>query len=346
MDIRQEKLKQILERLKPCICSKEEYDLTLERLEKIIVNAVYEDCHGKFLYIRDVIEHFKRLAIEKHLEEHPDVINMMTRLESFKDFIITHKDGSKGERFAERELKNIASKHIRLSNLELNVNESTEIDQIVITKKGIFLIEVKWRNMDMIINTQGNFVEYGMRWSNMSFKNVVDQLHTQRREVFEVLKSDDSFEYNEILKNKIHTVLLFANNKVNIHNKCKDEVVVCRCRDIVNYIEDYDDEAVFTDDDMKCIADKLRSFETSKNYPIKFDIDSLRESIIKGMPILEEDIETVDVKPVEPVKDSSDISNCNKQQCKTGIAFTIGIFVGVGLTYCSKYIKQYIDNNK
>ena len=121
---------------------------------------------------------FKIWDVERHLDEmNAESGGIVTeQLEAFKkdckyicNLIKAEISGNRGEMKAFDSLSRIRGEHIILKNIELSNNEMrSELDAVVITRNGAFIVEVKNTNRNIFIDEDGNYYRTGefLRWDS------------------------------------------------------------------------------------------------------------------------------------------------------------------------------------
>ena len=295
-------------KLRPIIhnqkCTHNDLIPILETCENQLITTIFEETHGEKLYLNHVINHIKNLSIEKELDNSPEVITMIDNLTSFKSFIKELKKGSKGERFAKKALNRISIPCSILENVQLSYNYSTtEDDFIVIAQNGIFIVEVKYSDNDMCITRDGFYVPAHNPDVSLGTRNVLEQIANERYVVANVLAEKLSIQDIQSLQNKIHGVILFSNNKKRLYDQSLSENVLY-CYNISSYISSFDNGTLLTPDEINDFVSVLQNNAENTEYEIDFDLDTLRESFIEGLCILEkaESSSTVSTKPLPAEK--------------------------------------------
>ena len=278
------KLKMIIHNQK---CSHNNLIPTLEACENQLINTVFEETHGEKLYLDHVISHLKNLSIEKELDNCPEVVTMIDNLISFKRFIKDLKKGSKGERFARNALNKLSIPCSILENIQLSYGDTTtEGDVIVIAKNGVFIIEVKYSDNDMCITRDGFYVPANNQVVSLGARNVLEQIANERYVVANVLSEKLGIQDIQSLQDKIHSVILFANNKKRLYDQSLSENVLY-CYNISSYISTFDNGIVLTQDEINDYLSDLQNNSENTEYTIDFDLDALRESFVEGLCMLE-----------------------------------------------------------
>lgn len=271
----------------------------LEACEKLLITTVFEETHGEKIYLDHVISHLKNLSVEKDLDNCSEVVTMIDNLISFKRFIKDLKKGSKGERFAKNALNRLSIPCSILENIQLSYGDTTtEGDVIVITQNGIFIIEVKYSDHDMCITRDGFYVPANNQVVSLGARNVLEQIANERYVVANVLAEKLGIQDIQSLQDKIHSVILFANNKKRLYDQSLSENVLY-CYNISSYISTFDNGIVLTQDEINDYISVLQNNSENTEYTIDFDLDALRESFVEGLCMLEKS-ESLSSAPTRP----------------------------------------------
>jgi len=120
---------------------------------------------------------------------------------------------------------------------------TTQIDHILITKKGVFVFETK--NYQGIISGQSRDKKWTQIINNnsYSFMNPIHQNYKHTEACVENLK---------INKNKVHSVVIFL-NKAKLNTRISN---VMNAKDILNYLDKFNQD-VLTKDEVQQLTQKL-----------------------------------------------------------------------------------------
>lgn len=272
MSERAERLEQLLE---STVTTKEmihkDYVGFLSQVEDAIKEVCFSETHGECLNVNDVITHLHNLAAETGKLNDPDYKECEARLYSFKGEITGVKLGIRGENSAAKALTMLHGEAFVLRNIELDAGGiHTEIDQLVIARNGIFIVEDKYRTRNVVISDSGCMMpEYG---NNGCACNLVEQINAQKY----VLRNLIGEEYEEY----IHPIVLMTNSRCAVNNHC-DDITICYCSNVIRVIEDMESPSVLSMKDMIRLRETVREADSSKLYKPSYDFDSLRRSYIR-----------------------------------------------------------------
>lgn len=316
--------------------------------EKAIISCIYEDTHGKRLYLDDVIDHLQALSIKNNVSDDENVIEMINRLYSFQDYIKSLKKGSKGERFARKALERMTIPCNILENIELNYKDvQTENDIIVIAKTGVFVIEVKYSDNHMKITHDGFLLPIDHHYPSFNSKNVLDQVENERYAVRRTI-SDSLHIDEELLDKKVHSIVLFANKDKRLIDS-SHSAKVKYCFNISSYISNFNDGIYLSDEEIVMFTKTLEEHKHEQEYEIDFDYDGLRKSLVIGIDIIENGISSHSIESVEPDKKDDVIKHTENQSATTNTKWnwdwksasigsvTTMFTIGAGLFIAKKY---------
>lgn len=318
---------------------KEELYDEFVNLEKEIVYLTFNKEHADYsdLRIKDVVNHFSGLKdryepylkdkFEKFYNLSKSIIGRMNSLRS----------GFIGERNVIKSLDRLKYDNIVLINKEFcfkkhNNEHTTEIDAIVITKKGLFILEVKNSKDNIKLDRIGNFYKND---TLIYDSNILESL------------DDKEFILNSLLlstkfKNlNIEKMVVCANNNIKFENDNED-IKYCYRSELTKKIEGYEGEEILTNKEMRELAKIIEQSETKKSYPIENEINEFKLAFVEllihydlygGSEIIEEHTQILKESKIlieEQEKTNKSIRNNNWLQyliLGCGSALT-GFFVG------------------
>lgn len=231
---------------------------------------------------------FKIWDVENHLEQ----INAKYRgiatelLESFKkdckylsNLIKAEISGNRGEEKAFDSLSRIYGDHIILKNVELsNADMRSELDAVVLTHNGAFIVEVKNTSKNIFIDEEGNYYRTGefLRWDS----HIGEKMQVKKTLLREVLNSKG------LVNVPIYEIVVFTNNRVEVQNKCANlktcflsqlPYIIGKCRD-----------TVITYSEMELASSAISEANVEKSYPFDFDAEAFKLNFANLLVCLEE----------------------------------------------------------
>ena len=241
-----------------------------------LLEKMNEDCNGA-----------ADAELKKFEEDCKDLCNMIKGIIS----------GSRGEAKAFRILEGIRSHKRILKNVELNRNSiSTELDAIVITKGGAYIVEVKNTVKDIFIDAEGNYYRTGeyLRWdSNIGAKM------TLREELLRSILIRAGYE--EI---PVKGVVVFTNDRIEVRNCCS-KFTTCFLSQLPYIIGANTNQVFLSESDIEKIVAGIESERCRDAYPVKYDAERIKRDFAEVMVKLEdakaqkETKVTVAVQPAE-----------------------------------------------
>lgn len=179
--------------------------------------------------------------------------------------------GLDGEKFVDEYLKIYEDEIINLSNIRLEVDGmSIENDNILITRKGIFILEVKnigaSGSYSILIENDGRWIK---KFSNNSQEVITFNATEQNDRHIAILQKFINNKLNRSIQQhnylNIEGVVVIANNTVDIKNESMQNIY--RISEIYRYINKFDD--ILSYDEMLKIKDIILEEKLQpKKYPI------------------------------------------------------------------------------
>lgn len=178
--------------------------------------------------------------------------------------------GLDGEKFVDEYLKIYEDEIINLSNMRLEVEgDSIENDNILITRKGIFILEVKnigsSGSYSILVESDGRWIKQFNGRSEVIEFNAVEQndRHIAILQKFINSKLNRSIQQNNYLK--AEGIVVIANNSLDIKNESMQNIY--RVSEVYRYINRFDD--VLSYEEMVEIKELiLKENLGPKKYPV------------------------------------------------------------------------------
>lgn len=167
-------------------------------------------------------------------------------------FIIQQRAGFNGEEKTAYSLETVGCPHETIANVELKSGRHmTELDFVVVTEKGIFVIEVKNPCRDVVICENGNYCtlrdgEY------VEEQNIGIKINDKRYLTRKLLNAAGFVDA------KLNMIVAFANSKIKVSNQY-EFVRVCSLSALPNIIESFEGPALYTEEEMRKIAGVLNA---------------------------------------------------------------------------------------
>ena len=265
-----------------------------ENKMKTEIKALTKEIYHKSEVLPELLNYEQEIAVMAMGEEHKDaklveVLGYFERendelngaltesLDRFrKDCLMINNlikaeiSGKKGEEKAFNSLERLRYENRVIKNLELSNEElSTEIDAVVITKKGAFIVEVKNTRRDIFIDENGDYFRNGeflVHDSNIAYKMQVKE--TLLREAL------DKLGYSGI---KIFSIVVFTNRNVQVQNKYNG-FKTCFLSQLHYIIDDWKTPVYLINRDLDTIGNALTETALAVSYPMNFDTDAVKEN--------------------------------------------------------------------
>ena len=187
--------------------------------------------------------------------------------------------GDIGEEKVFRRLERIHSKNYVLKNVELQAGgERSELDAVVFTPKAIFIVEVKNTRRNIFIDEEGNYYKTGEY--TVLHSNVATRLETKEELLRSVISED-----TEVLN--IQKLLVFTNNRIEIHNRNKS-LNVCFLGQLPYIIDEYVGEDRYSDEQLNYFYTKVAAANHVEAYPVTdIKIDQFKNDFATLVDILD-----------------------------------------------------------
>lgn len=277
----------------------------LLELQNELVTLTFNEDHAEKgnLRIWDVENHFEKM--NKNCGNVAD-----EQLEKFKadckiicNTIKAEMSGQSGEYKAFRSLETLRCKNVIIRNVEFVLGDHrTELDAIVITEKGVFIIEVKNTAKDIYIDERGNYCRVT---DTLIFdKNIAEKMNDKEYLLREALKTADIENIN------IVNMVVFTNSSMYVENKYP-YINTCYLSDIPHKIGGYVGERIYTDADIEAMVAAIEENKCNEAYPMPIDMQAFKVEFATLMATLEkatestakaDEEEIVNILPVENAK--------------------------------------------
>ncbi len=163
-------------------------------------------------------------------------------------------------------LSNVISKNIELQNDYLR----SEIDAVVFTKKGAFIIEVKNTKKNIFIDKNGLFFRVTDERQQFD-SNIAEKMQTKEA----LLRTElDKLGYSGL---QIFKIVVFTNTKAEIQNKCK-QLKTCFSSQLATIIENWDAPVYLRTNDLYTMSEAINRISSSATFPMEFDTDAAKKN--------------------------------------------------------------------
>ena len=166
-----------------------------------------------------------------------------------------------------------------LKNIELSYDDITsELDDIVVTKKGIFLVEVKNIRQDILIDEDGNM--YRKEKNVVAYDCNIGEKMNYKEQLLKLA-------VGKYLKDKnIHSILVFINSNIHVENKYR-YIAHSFLGQLPHIINEYEGNKIYTEVDVENIIESIKRAQSNKEYSLEVDIKSFKEDFAELLATLE-----------------------------------------------------------
>ncbi len=265
-------------------------------LEKEMINLTFNREHADQggLWIRDVEDHLTRLNEENGGIASEELEQFVIDCIDFTNFRKGIISGYKGEEMTFNKLNELRIENRVLRNVELSDgNSKTELDAVVLTNKGVWIVEIKNTKKNIFIDEHGQYYRTGeyLRWdSDIGYKMRV------KSELLAKLLHAEGYDV------PIKCIVLFSNNRIEVQNKYK-QFTTCFLSQLNYLIEENAGENVLSTADIDGLASKIDSIVGEDTFPIKTDVEKMKRDYATLMAKLEMANELAATTDNEPVVD-------------------------------------------
>lgn len=248
-----------------------------------ISNSIGDGCHK---YLNNVEYSFTEWN-EKH-HKIPD--NLLAKFVKTCGIISKHqintKNGFKSELHVKSQLEAYVLKTGNsklLTNIELSYDGlEGEIDDILITDKAIFIIEVKGLSGNATINKNGHLQTKDKK---VDYKrNIADQLNNEYKLLWFTLKNANILSSSE--KIKIETIIINEKEECEITNHCKEIKNVLHLHEAISYISEYNGESIYDIDTINNINNGILKNKVELVHKLDVDVAQFKEDFAEIMAII------------------------------------------------------------
>lgn len=233
-----------------------------EELRNILFNNEHAD--NADLRIWNVIDHLEKLNKDKGNIAEDELKNIVKQCKCIGNMISVLIAGVAGENKAYFSLQNISHYRKILKNIELSYEDITsELDNIVVTKKGIFLIEVKNIRQDILIDEDGNM--YKKEKNDFVYDCNIGEKMNYKEQLLKIA-------VGKYLKDKkIHSILVFTNSNISVENKYR-YIKHIFLGQLPHIIDEYEGNKIYTEVDVENIIESVKLNQSNKVYSPEVDI--------------------------------------------------------------------------
>ena len=206
----------------------------------------------------DRLGHVADDAFDTFYKESRDVINL----------IVSEISGKIGESKAFGRVESVNTDHRLLKNIELDDgNDRTELDGVLLTKKGAFIIEVKNTKREVVIDEEGNYYKVG-RYTYLKY-NIAEKMRLREELLRGIL---DANGYEDCA---ITSLLVFTNHLAIVHNM-DPSVRVTLLGTLPFTVNDCGGDEKYSDKDLDTMAEAIDSARCAHEYEFEVDINQYK----------------------------------------------------------------------
>ena len=258
-----------------------EYLPELLKLQNEAVTLTFNLEHAETANLRiyDVCDHFETLNKSLMGAADEELAKFQQDARELSSLIKSSISGLWGETQVLSSLKALPFAKRIVSNVELGTDElHSEIDAILITQKGIFIIEAKNKKRDVLISENGELYKFG----NISKYegNLAERLRAKEQLLKEVL------ECSRFADVPMHSVVVFANTRITIANE--SEIKICFPGELRHTLDEFDLPDLLSDSDMDELRDMIENAQRYESYPPDFNAERFKLDFATLMATLEE----------------------------------------------------------
>lgn len=188
--------------------------------------------------------------------------------------------GNRGERQTFDRLETIKGSYRLLKNVEITSKSGrTELDGVVLTRKGAFIIEVKNTRKNILIDEEGNYYRMGeyMNWDS----NIGEKMKMREALLREILSANG---YPEC---RITSIVVFTNKQVEVKNKDRS-LKTTFLGPLPYIIDEYAASDQYSDVDLDSMENAIEMNRCRESYAMDIDIDQYKKDFATVIVQLEE----------------------------------------------------------
>lgn len=244
------------------------------KLESEIVETVFNEDHNEtaHLKLRDVERHLDQLNEASGGIANVELEQFIAGSKKVSNLIRAEISGNCGETKAFKSLSRIKGNYKLLKNVELSDGQTrTELDGIVVTPKGVFIIEVKNTRKDIFIAEDGKYYRTG-KYLRLD-SNLGEKMELRRELLTSVLRDGGVKDI------AVNNLIVFTNDTVEITNECKTLKTTFLCQ-LPHLINDCDESLLYSDSEINHIAEIIESARSPEMYPLGFDAWKFKQDFV------------------------------------------------------------------
>lgn len=199
-------------------------------LQKELVTSTFGEGVGK-KRIMDVADYLAQENLKRGGVANSQVERFVSECAVVSNTIAATLSGCKGERKAFKSLETINAKYIMLRNVELEFNgHKTELDAVLLTKRGAIIIEVKNTSRNVIITSSGNL---NRQCVDGKYKTDCHLGLKMNDKEYVLRQALDRSDYKNV---PIRSVVVFTNSDIEIDNQ-NHYIKVCSLSELPHVVK-------------------------------------------------------------------------------------------------------------
>ena len=201
--------------------------------------------------------------------------------------------GFEGENKVFAYLKRINGFNKVLRNVELNSEYThTELDAVVITKRGVTIVEVKNSTRNVEVDEDGNYFRVG---KELKYDSNLKEKMFARGELIKTILKNAGYE-----NVPVKTVVVFTNDQVRINAKCR-ELTVCNTNKMLNLINQDSAPEILSEADVEILSIAVNTARREEVHKFDFDAYQMKKDFAELMVKLDQAAEKEEIKASETV---------------------------------------------
>lgn len=248
-------------------CLKSELASVLLEVQKNTVDTVLNSIHAESANLRifDALNHLRILNDERDNIADSELTEYTELCKELNNTISAELSGNAGETKAFKSIETLSCEYRLLKNIELqNGEHHAELDAVVITRKALFIIEVKNPQRDIRIDERGNYYKL----SNVEyFEGNIGEKMNERSYLLRKTLEDAGIE-----KPNIESIVVFTNSAINVENNF-DDIFHAYLSQLPHIIKKYKGDFKYDDNMMNTIESVINDAKYDNEHRIPFDID-------------------------------------------------------------------------
>ena len=312
-------------------------------LQQEIVTMTFNQEHADLadLKIWDVERHLVQMNEDCEGVASEELVHFQSGCRQLANLIKAEISGNWGETKAFSALDRVCAEHMILKNVELSEeNQRTEIDAVLISHKGAFIIEVKNTKRNIFIDHDGSYYRTGryLRFDS----NIAERLRS-KEELLKKALCKAGLEKIEIFK-----IVVFTNNRIEVANQCEG-LQTCFLGQLPYMIDGWKKGGHISSEEMKQAAQAVEEARCYETYPLELDVERFISDYAELMSKLEaasmgwEEEPEVAPPVTEPVRQESRLISILSTLFSAKHLRAAGTAAAIGITVASTIARMKIS---